>query len=131
MKTLCTLLAVAGTIAVAGCGSSSSSSSSSSAPAASSSSTAAASTTSSAAASSAAAAKPALAQEVAACKSAIAAQSTIPASFKDKLNHICDVAGTGNEGAVNKATHDVCIEVIKAKLPASAQATAEASCPPA
>jgi hypothetical protein len=72
-----------------------------------------------------------LAQGVAACKAAIAAQTTIPASFKTRLDHICDIAGTGNAGAVKKATHDVCIEIIKEKVPAAAQQQAEASCPAA
>lgn len=131
-RTLCTLVAVAGTIAIAGCGGSSSSSSSS-APA--STSTAAAGSTSTAAASSSAAggatANPDLAQAVAACKAAIASQSTIPASFKGKLDHICDVAGTGNQAAIKQATHQVCIDIIKSKVPSSEQAAAEASCPAA
>jgi ABC-type phosphate transport system substrate-binding protein len=132
-RTLCTLIAVAGTLAIAGCGSSSSSSSSSSAPAAGSTSTAAASSSAAAGTSSASGGtvNPALAQAVTACKAAIASQSTIPSSFKAKLDHICDVAGTGNQAAIKQATHQVCIEIIKTKVPASEQQAAEASCPAA
>lgn len=137
IKELLTMVAVTGAVAVAGCGSSSSSSSapasSSSAPA-SSSSAAAPSSTSTAAASSSSAAgavKPALAQAVTACKAAIASQATIPAAFKSKLDHICDIAGTGDQGAVKKATHDVCVEIIKERLPSSEQSAALASCPAA
>jgi ABC-type phosphate transport system substrate-binding protein len=130
MKRLCPLVLViaAGATLVAGCGSSSSSSST---PAATSSSSAASASSSATANSSsvAAGATGALTQAVAICKKSVDAQASITGSLKTKLIHICDLAGSGNQAAVKKATHEVCVDIVKAKVPASSQQAAEAGCP--
>jgi hypothetical protein len=125
------VLVSAAALFVAGCGGSSSSSSpSSSAPAATSSSSSASSATASSS-SAAAAIGGELAQAVAVCKQTVDTQASIPASLKSKLHRICDLAGSGNQAAVKKATHEVCVDIVKQRVPASGQAAAEASCPAA
>jgi len=47
-----------------------------------------------------------------ACKQAIHAQSTLPASAKSKLEAVCPKAVAGDKEAVRKAAGEVCEEVI-------------------
>ncbi|HXR29030.1 MAG TPA: hypothetical protein VN772_05570 [Solirubrobacteraceae bacterium] len=54
-----------------------------------------------------------------ACKQAIAAQTTLPASAKSKLEAVCAKAASGDQAAVRKAAEEVCEEVIdKSAVPA-------------
>ncbi len=136
MKRLCTLLATfaAGAMLVGCGGGGSSSTSSSSAPAASqatSSTTNASggSTSSNNVPNTAGLSSATLAQAVLLCKQAIDQQQGVPASLKSKLNNICDQAGSGNKIAVKQATHDVCVQIVKAKVPTAEQQAAEAACP--
>jgi hypothetical protein len=79
------------------------------------------------------AANPALVAEVAravaSCKAAINAQSQLTAPDKAKLAAICDKAGTGDTAGVQKATAEVCQQVVKDTVPAASQAQALAACP--
>jgi hypothetical protein len=132
IKRLCSLAAIAavGAAFVAGCGSSSSSSSSSStAPAASSGSSTAAPASSSTTAPGSVSVPTNLAQAVALCKSSIAAAPTLSADVKTKLQSLCDQAAQGNGANLRKIQSQVCQEIIKASVPASAQAQALATCP--
>ncbi len=117
---------------IAGCGSSSSTTSSqSSTPAASTSTPAATGTTSTTTSTSTRAVPPAnIAQAVATCKSQIAAQSTLPAGAKSKLEAVCEKAARGDTAAVKVAAREVCEEVIKnSAVPSgSAQEQALAAC---
>ena len=118
---------------IAGCGSSSSTTSSqSSTPATTSSTPAAAATTSSTTTSTPSTAVPAgdVAAAVAACKSQIEAQSTLPAGAKSKLEAVCEKAAKGDTAAVKVAAREVCEEVIKnSAVPAgAAQEQALAAC---
>jgi hypothetical protein len=118
---LITCLAVSGAL-IAGCGSSSSSSSAtpaSSTPAAPSSTPAAPTSTP---------AIPNLAAAVAACKAG-ANRSPLSADLKAKLLTICDQAASGNQAGVRKAAAQVCVEIVKATVPAAAQTQALATCP--
>src|SRR5207245_8206677 len=72
---------------------------------------------------------PGVAQGVAACKSGINAQPTLSASLKSKLTAICDKAASGDVAGARKAAAQVCQEIVKATVPASAQAQALAGCP--
>jgi hypothetical protein len=139
MKRLCTLLAmIAASVIVAGCGSSGggSSSSSSSAPA-----TTQAATTSTNAGSgsgsgtnipnTAGLSSATLAQAVQLCKQAISKEQGLSDSLKGKLNNICNQAGSGNKIAVKQAAHEVCVEIIKSRVPVAQQQAAEAACPAA
>jgi len=138
MKRPCTLLAlIAASVIVVGCGSSGggSSSSSTSAPAA----TQAVTTSTSAASGSGSGTVPntaalgsaTLAQAVQLCKEAVSKEQGLSDSLKGKLNNICNQAGSGNKIAVKQAAHDVCVEIIKSKVPVAEQQAAEASCPAA
>jgi hypothetical protein len=116
---------------IAGCGSSSSTTSSQSSTPATTSSTPAATTSSSTASTSTGAVPPAnVAQAVAACKSQIEAQSTLPARAKSKLEAVCEKAAKGDTSAVKAAAREVCEEVIKSSsVPAgAAQEQALAAC---
>jgi hypothetical protein len=53
------------------------------------------------------------AQAVAACKQAIQAQTSLPASAKSKLEAVCGKAASGDQAAVRKVAQEVCEEVIK------------------
>lgn len=130
MMRLSMLACTACAILVAGCGGSSSTSSNASTTAPASSSAAASSTTSSASASSGPSSG-ITAQAVAICKQKISSNPSVPANLKPQLAHICDEAGSGNLAAVKKQTHDICIAVIKQKVPSAQQAAAEANCPAA
>lgn len=116
-------------LAMAGCGGSSKSSTTGST--ATSTGSAPAASTSTAASSSGGASSAITAQAVAACKQQVDATASVPADLKAQLRHICDEAGAGNQAGVKKATHDVCIAIIKEKIPASEQTAAEANCPAA
>jgi hypothetical protein len=63
------------------------------------------------------------------CKQAVSQEQGIPDSLKAKLNNICNQAGSGNKIAVKQATHDVCVQIVKSKVPVAEQQAAEASCP--
>jgi len=52
------------------------------------------------------------AEAVELCKKEIAAQTTLPASAKAKLEGVCNKASTGDSAAVKKAAEEVCEEVI-------------------
>ncbi len=102
---------------IAGCGSSSTTTSQSSsttatttsAPAATSSTTATTATgTSSTAGKSAAS----IQQEIVQCKQEIAAQSSLPAKAKAKLEAVCAKAAKGDTAAVKQAAREICEEVI-------------------
>ncbi len=128
------VLVSAAALFVAGCGGSSNTTATTSpnAPAAATATSSSASAAASSSSSSAAAAVGGeLAQAVAVCKQTVDTQATISAPLKSKLHRICDLAGSGNQAAVKKATHEVCVDIIKQKVPASGQAAAEASCPSA
>jgi hypothetical protein len=70
------------------------------------------------------------AQAVELCKKEIAAQTTLPASAKSKLEAVCEKAAKGDQTAVKKAAQEVCEEVINASpLPSgSAKEQALAAC---
>jgi hypothetical protein len=72
---------------------------------------------------------PALAADVARCKSAIAAASTLSSDVKAKLESLCDEAAKGDPAALRAATARVCQEIVKETVPASSQATALSACP--
>ncbi len=56
---------------------------------------------------------------IAACKAAIQAQTTLPASARSKLEGVCGKAASGDRAAVRKAAQEVCEEVIdKSAIPA-------------
>jgi hypothetical protein len=60
-----------------------------------------------------------VAKAIAACKAAIRAQSTLPASAKAKLEAICAKVARGDKNAVRVVAREVCEEVIKgSSLPA-------------
>ncbi len=71
-----------------------------------------------------------VAAAVLACKQEIAAQSTLPAGAKAKLEAVCGEAAKGNTAAVKQAAREVCEEVInKSAVPAgAAKEQALASC---
>ncbi len=126
------VVAVVGGASIAGCGSSSSSTTSSTSSTASVAPAAAATTaaaTGSAGGSAAAAANPGVAEAVAACKSSIEAAPTLTADEKSKLTSICQKAANGDESGVKQAAYQVCQEIVKSSVPASAQSTALAACP--
>jgi hypothetical protein len=68
-------------------------------------------------------------QAIAACKSSIAAQSTLPANVKSQLTAVCNTAGSGNQSAARQAAAQACQSVVRSTVPASAQAQALANCP--
>ena len=128
IKRLCSLGAIAavGGVLLAGCGGSSSSSSSAATPAATSSSSAPSTSTPS----SGGAAVPAnLAAAVAQCKASIGAAPSLSADAKTKLESLCDQAASGKAVDIKKTTAEVCVEIVKDSVPASAQAAALAACP--
>ncbi len=130
MMRLAMLACTACAMLVAGCGgSSSTSSNTSTVPPASSSAVTSSATSSSSAASGQTGAI--TAQAVALCKQKIDGNPSVPTNLKPKLDHICDEAGSGNLAAVKQQTHDICIAVIKQKVPAAQQAAAAANCPAA
>jgi hypothetical protein len=56
---------------------------------------------------------------ITACKQAIQAQTSLPASAKSKLEAVCGKAASGDQAAVRKAAQEVCEEVInKSAVPA-------------
>jgi hypothetical protein len=70
---------------------------------------------------------------VAVCKSEIQKLSTaaLTSDEKAQLNHLCDVAGSGNAAQLRAAEKQICLTVIKdsaAGLPAVALKAAEQSC---
>ncbi|HEX3875041.1 MAG TPA: hypothetical protein VHW26_12890 [Solirubrobacteraceae bacterium] len=73
--------------------------------------------------------KKAVEAAVASCKTSINAAPTLTAGDKTKLDAICDKAGSGDTTGVQKATAEVCQEIVKDSVPASAQTQALAACP--
>jgi ABC-type glycerol-3-phosphate transport system substrate-binding protein len=71
-----------------------------------------------------------VARAVAACKTEIQTQSTLPASAKSKLESVCSKAAKGEKRAVTAVAREVCEEVIKRASLAkgSAEEQALASC---
>lgn len=56
---------------------------------------------------------------ITACKQAIQAQTSLPATAKAKLESVCAKAASGDQAAVRKAAQEVCEEVInKSAVPA-------------
>ena len=51
---------------------------------------------------------------VASCKSAIQAQTSIPASAKGKLEAICGKAAAGSREALEKVAHEECVALVSA-----------------
>ncbi len=70
-----------------------------------------------------------IAQAVASCKTSINSQPSLSATNKAKLDAICDKAGSGDTTGVQKATADVCQQIVRDTVPASAQTQALAACP--
>jgi hypothetical protein len=63
---------------------------------------------------------------VAACKQAIQAQTTLPASAKSKLEAVCSKAASGDQAAVKKAAEEVCEEVVNRASPPAGAAREQA-----
>jgi hypothetical protein len=135
---LVVIVAAAGAL-MTGCGGSSSSSSSS-APAStggsSTSGTSAATSTASSGGSSTTtgsgvANNPTVKAAVAQCKQSIAAAPTLSGDAKTKLQALCEKAAQGDPASLRKATAQVCEQIVKETVPASAQTAALASCPKA
>jgi hypothetical protein len=70
-----------------------------------------------------------LGQFVARCKASIAAAPTLSSDSKTKLASLCDQIGKGNTTQVKQITSQVCQQIVKSTVPASAQQQALASCP--
>ncbi len=101
-------------VTIGGCGSSSTSSSTAS--------TATAPTTSTTSTSAPALSGTAAAEAVEACKKEIAAQTTLPATAKAKLEAVCEKASKGDTAAVKKVAEEVCEEAINTSgLPAGTE----------
>jgi hypothetical protein len=109
------LLAVAGAMALTGCGGGGSSATTRSTPAT---------------ASTSAGGVPAnLQKAVAECHHLIEGQKALSATAKEKLSSACDKAASGDTQAVKQAAREVCEEVIqKTALPTSAKQTGLAAC---
>jgi ABC-type phosphate transport system substrate-binding protein len=128
---LSALMTVALASVAVGCGSSDNKKSST--PASTSGSAATSSTTSSSSSGSSGssgstAANPQLQAAVDACKQSISANPQVPANIKGDLNTICEKAGSGDANAVKDATKQVCLKIVKATVPSSAQDQATAAC---
>jgi hypothetical protein len=121
------LLAVAATVA-AGCGSSSSSTPNNSPAVSPNGGAAAAAAPSSSAGSAAVSSNPAVKAAVASCKQSIDSNPQVPANAKGQLEGICDKAASGDPKAVQAATRDVCLTIVKDTVPAAAQDQAKAAC---
>jgi hypothetical protein len=70
-----------------------------------------------------------LADAVASCKSSVASTPSLKAADRSKLAAICDQMSSGDTTAVQKATAQVCQQIIKDSVPAAAQAQALTQCP--
>jgi hypothetical protein len=108
------LLAVAGALALAGCGGGGSSATTKTTPTT--------ATTSGVPAN--------LQKAVAECHHLIETQKALSATSKAKLSEACDKAGKGDTQAVKTAAREVCEEVVKeaSSLPSVAKETALAAC---
>lgn len=136
------VVALAGGVLIAGCGSSSNSTSSSQSSSTPAPSSAAGGTTSSTPATTGTTSTSSptttsgvptspvgLAQAVAVCKSVIQREPTLSASLKAKVEGICNKAASGNLAGARAAAKEVCVEVINASpVPAAAKAQALAAC---
>jgi hypothetical protein len=63
---------------------------------------------------------PQVKQAVQNCKQSIAAQPRLSSGVKSDLNDICEKAAKGDEGAVRKATKEVCTKIVEETAPAGA-----------
>jgi hypothetical protein len=104
-----TVLALAGGVLVAGCGSSTSTTTTSQ-----STTTAAATTASSATSVPAVANNPAVQEAVAACKHGVQSASGLSSNTKAKIEGICNKAASGDENAAKEAARELCIEIVNA-----------------
>jgi hypothetical protein len=120
---LLTALAAAGSVFLAGCGGGSQAGSS--ATAASKSATATPASTTKTATDSA----PSVGRAVAACDATVRAQSTISASARTKLVRICMQAGTRGGIGLQRASAQVCVEIVKQAVAPARRRAAEANCP--
>src|SRR3982074_2099181 len=68
---------------------------------------------------------------VARCKQSIASAPTLSGDAKTKLQALCAQAAQGDPASLRKATAQVCEQIVKETVPASAQTAALASCPKA
>jgi hypothetical protein len=66
---------------------------------------------------------------VAQCKQSIASAPTLSSDAKSKLSALCDKAAEGDPASLQKATAQVCQEIVKESVPQAAQAAASAACP--
>ena len=131
------VVALVGSVFIAGCGSSSNSTSSSQSSSTPAPSSAAGGTTSSTpvttgTTSTAPTSTPSaagVAQAVAACKSIITRAPTLSAATKAKVEDICNKAASGDLAGARAAAKEVCAEVINASpIPGPAKAQALAAC---
>jgi hypothetical protein len=124
------MVAVIGSMFIAGCGSSSSSSttSSQSTPAATSS-TSSSSTTGTESTPSTPSSSAAVADAVAECKSVIKEAPTLSGSTKAKVEAICNKAADGDLAGARTAAKEVCVEVINSTpIPSALKQHALAAC---
>jgi hypothetical protein len=126
------MVAVIGSVFIAGCGSSSSSSSTSSqssSPAATSSTSSATGTTGTASTPSTPSSSAAVADAVAECKSVIKTAPTLSGSTKAKVEGICNKAADGDLAGARAAAKEVCVEVINSTpIPSALKEHALAEC---
>jgi predicted lipid-binding transport protein (Tim44 family) len=124
------IVAVIGSMFIAGCGSSSSSSTTSqSTPAATSSSSTATSTTQTASTPSTPSSSAAVADAVAECKSVIKEAPTLSGTAKAKVEAICNKAADGDVAGARAAAKEVCVEVINSTpIPSALKQHALAAC---
>lgn len=71
------------------------------------------------------------ADKLAQCHATIAdvAEATLTAAETKQLDHLCDVAASGNDAALLAAEREICVTIVKASgLPAAAAAVEEQTC---
>jgi hypothetical protein len=124
------MVAVIGSMFIAGCGSSSSSSTTSqSTPAATSSSSTSTSTTQTASTPSTPSSSAAVADAVAECKLVIKEAPTLSGTAKAKVEAICNKAADGDVAGARAAAKEVCVEVINSTpIPSALKQHALAAC---
>jgi hypothetical protein len=66
---------------------------------------------------------------IARCKASIRAVTTLPADARSKLERLCDQAASGDVSSLEKASAQVCQDIVKETVPSAAQARAFAACP--
>jgi ABC-type phosphate transport system substrate-binding protein len=119
------LVALAGAVALAGCGGGSSSSAKTTAPPAATSGSTSSTGASTTGSTSTVPAN--LKQAVAECHRLIKSDKSLPPTAKEKLENACEEAGKGNTAAVKRAAREVCEEVVSSSpLPANSSARQQA-----